>query len=235
MAENQDGKHMNGQEKIRRAYWLVGHAGALYDGLVANSTISGRLGNRLMWGFDEEETWAWRHGATAGLDENFAGRLLEVPVGTGVLSLPLFSRMKRAEIQCVDYSDAMLERARARAAALGLSHVEFRQGDVGALPFADSAFDAVLSMNGFHVFPDKDRAFAETWRVLKPGGVFCGSVYIKQEFARTDWFVNHIYVRQGCFTPPFDTRASLKARLERWYTSVDIQYHHALATFVCRK
>lgn len=47
-------------------------------------------------------------------------------------------------------------------------------GDVGALPFADGAFDIVLSLNGFHAFPDKEVAYREVFRVLKPGGTFCG-------------------------------------------------------------
>ena len=37
---------------------------------------------------------------------------------------------------------------------------------------ADESFDIVVSMNGFHAFPDKQKAFGETWRVLKPGGTF---------------------------------------------------------------
>ena len=226
---------MSRQDEIGRAYWRVGSAGAVYDGLVTNSTIWGRLGSWLMWGFGAAVTREWRQAAMDGLGYDFSGRLLEVPVGTGVLTMPLYAGLKDAQIQCMDYSETMLERARERAAELKLSQVEFRQGDVGALPFADDTFDAVLSLNGFHVFPDKEKAFAETWRVLKPGGVFCGSVYIKEEFARTDWFVNHIYVRRGYFTPPFDTLASLQERLGKRYASAEVRSHHALATFICRK
>lgn len=51
---------------------------------------------------------------------------------------------------------------------MGLENVTFRQGDVGALPFDDASFDAVLSLNGFHAFPDKEAAYREVFRVLKP-------------------------------------------------------------------
>jgi ubiquinone/menaquinone biosynthesis C-methylase UbiE len=45
------------------------------------------------------------------------------------------------------------------------------QGDVGNLKFSNETFDIVLSMNGFHAFPDKEKAFSETARVIKKGGI----------------------------------------------------------------
>ncbi len=61
-------------------------------------------------------------------------------------------------------------RAQEKAERLGLKNVDFRQGDVGNMPFEDNSFDVVLSINGFHAFPDKDAAYRETFRVLKSGG-----------------------------------------------------------------
>ena len=49
-------------------------------------------------------------------------------------------------------------------------NVTFRQGDVGALSYADDTFDIVLSLNGFHAFPDKEAAYREVFRVLSPAG-----------------------------------------------------------------
>ena len=80
--------------------------------------------------------------------------------------------MPEAEITCLDYSPEMLERAKSRGE--GLAHVRFQQGDVGALPFGNSSFDIVLSLNGFHAFPDKEAAWREIFRVLRPGGVSTG-------------------------------------------------------------
>ena len=57
----------------------------------------------------------------------------------------------------------------------------------------------VLSLNGFHAFPDKEAAYRETCRVLKKGGVFCGRFCIAGEFARTDYFVKKMYVPKGFF------------------------------------
>ena len=61
------------------------------------------------------------------------------------------------------------------------------QGDVGKLPTENETFDMVLSMNGFHTFPDKDKAFQETWRVLKKDGTFIACFYIKEKSRVTDW------------------------------------------------
>lgn len=61
-------------------------------------------------------------------------------------------------------------------------------------------YDIVVSMNGFHVFPDKERAFRETWRVLKNGGTFTACFYIKEKSKITDWLVKNILSKKGWFT-----------------------------------
>ena len=128
-------------------------------------------------------------------------------------------------------NDAYLE----KADRLHLKNVTFRQGDVGALPYADDTFDIVLSLNGFHAFPDKEAAYREVFRVLRPGGTFCGCFYVKGEHKRTDWFVRHVYEKAGFFTPPYETVSSLKARLDGMYTDVDMGNLKSMAWFVYRK
>jgi arsenite methyltransferase len=70
----------------------------------------------------------------------------------------------------VDMTPAMLERARANAAAAGLDHVEFREGRLEALPVADASVDAVTSNCVINLVPDKEAVFREIARVLRPGG-----------------------------------------------------------------
>ena len=111
----------------------------------------------------------------------------------------------------------------------------FRQGDVGALPYADDTFDIVLSLNGFHVFPDKEAAYRELFRVLRPGGTFCGCFYVMGEHKRTDWFVRRVYEKTGFFTPPYETAFSLKKRLGKLYEAVTLGTVKSMAWFVCRK
>ena len=125
--------------------------------------------------------------------------------------------------------------AQEKADRLHLKNVTFRQGDVGELPYEDDTFDIVLALNGFHAFPDKEAAYREVFRVLRPGGTFCGCFYVRGEHKRTDWFVRHVYEKAGFFTPPYETFSSLKARLDGMYTDVDMGNLKSMAWFACRK
>ena len=184
---------------------------------------------------DRETNTRYLELAMSGIPEDFSGRLLEVPVGTGVLTMPVYKQLPRADITCLDYSSDMMAQAQRRAENLGLKHVRFQQGDVGKLPFDDGSFDLVLSLNGFHAFPDKETAFRETFRVLKPGGIFCGCFYIKGENRRTDWFIEHLYTPKGFFTPPYETADSLIKRLEELYETAELDTVESMACFTCRK
>ena len=128
-------------------------------------------------------------------------------------------------------NDAYLEKAE----RLHLKNVTFRQGDVGALPYEDDTFDIVLSLNGFHAFPDKEAAYREVFRGLRPGETFCGCFYVMGEHKRMDWFVRHVYEKAGFFTPPYETAFSLKNRLEKMYAAVTLGTVKSIAWFVCRK
>jgi arsenite methyltransferase len=70
----------------------------------------------------------------------------------------------------VDMTDAMLEKARGNAALVGATNAEFRKGYAEALPVADASADVVISNGVINLCPDKDAAYREVFRVLKPGG-----------------------------------------------------------------
>ena len=225
---------MERKEAIRSAYRLAGGS-SFYDGMITCTTLGGKAVCRMVWDMDKAECDAYLEKALAGIPENFSGRLLEVPVGTGILTMPLYRTLPRADITCLDHSPDMMGQARERAERLRLQNVTFQQGDVGALPYEDGTFDVVLSLNGFHAFLDKEAAYREVFRVLKPGGTFCGCFYVKGEHRRTDWFIRHIYERAGFFTPPYETVSGLKARLEGMYADVNIGNLKSIAWFDCRK
>ena len=221
--------------EIQASYKQLGGIGSVYDGIITRSTVLGKLMDSVIWGMDRERAAKWLNDTLSGIPEGFRGSLLEVPVGTGVLTMPLYRSLPEAKITCLDYSAEMMAHARKRADAMKLSNVAFVQGDVGALPFPDESFDLVLSLNGFHAFPDKDAAYRETCRVLKRGGTFCGCFYIRGGFGRTDWFVRHMYVPKGFFTPPFETKESLTSRLEALYRQVKVETLNAEGIFRCVK
>lgn len=154
-----------------------------------------------MWDMDKTGSDEYLERALSGIPEDFSGKLLEVPVGTGILTMPLYKTLPGAQVTCLDYSPDMMGQAREKAERLGLKNVSFRQGDVGSLPYEDGTFDAVLSLNGFHAFPDKEAAYRETFRVLKPSGVFCGCFYVRGECGRTDRLT--AVFRLACFARRF--------------------------------
>ena len=226
---------MTRKEQIKSAYKLTGSNAGFYDGMMTYSTLSGKTICRLIWNMNQEKNLRYIEQALSGVPEDFAGKLLEVPVGTGVLTMPVYKDLPDADITCLDYSADMMNAARKKAEAAGIKNITFRQGDVGALPFDDGSFDIVLSLNGFHAFPDKEAAYRETFRVLKPGGTFCGCFYIEGGCKRTDWFIRHLYVRKGFFTPPFETEDSLRKRLSDMYEKVNVTTVEGIGCFRCRK
>jgi arsenite methyltransferase len=90
----------------------------------------------------------------------------------------------------VDMTPAMAEKAQAAARSMGLANVEVRIGDALALPVEDESVDVVISNGVINLTPDKDRAFLEIARVLRPGGrLQLGDIVIDTELsekARSD-------------------------------------------------
>lgn len=70
----------------------------------------------------------------------------------------------------VDMTPAMVEKARANAAAGGYANVEFRLGEIENLPVPDASVDVIISNCVLNLSPHKNRVLAEAYRVLKPGG-----------------------------------------------------------------
>ncbi len=220
---------MDRQKRIEDSYRkAAGH----YDGMLGVSAWWSKLFCRLVWGFEDT---AYTVRLLSRLPDDFAGSLLDVPVGTALFTCEKYARMKDARITCLDYSEDMMAKARERFGAAGLKNIACVQGDVGKLPFGDESFDIVLSMNGFHAFPDKEAAFSETARVLKHGGSFLGCFYIREENKRTDFFIRRFYIPKGYFTPPFMTKNELFKKLHSLYGQAELFTVGSIACFRCVK
>jgi ubiquinone/menaquinone biosynthesis C-methylase UbiE len=72
----------------------------------------------------------------------------------------------------IDFTEAMITKARANAEKLGFKNVEFGQGDIEKMPVADNVADVIVSNCVLNLVPNKRNVFKEVMRVLKPGGHF---------------------------------------------------------------
>jgi SAM-dependent methyltransferase len=92
-------------------------------------------------------------------------RILDVGCGTGLLTARIHRELPQARVVGCDFSDGMLRHAAARTRA-----VAWTRGDAQRLPLRDASFDAIVSTEAFHWFPDQEGALAEFYRVVAPKG-----------------------------------------------------------------
>lgn len=95
--------------------------------------------------------------------------VLDVGCGTGVFAARIRAAVPGSRVWGLDLVSAMLTQGRARWRS-DPEHIAAVQGDSERLPFPAGAFDVVTCANSFHHYPHQDRAVAEMYRVLKPGG-----------------------------------------------------------------
>jgi SAM-dependent methyltransferase len=98
-------------------------------------------------------------------------RVLDLGSGAGTDSL-IAAQMVGPDghVTGIDMTSEMLAKARAAAAELGATNVDFVEGEAERLPFPDASFGVVVSNGVIDLIPDKDAVFAEVVRVLAPGG-----------------------------------------------------------------
>lgn len=192
-------------DKIQNAYESSKN---IYDDVLTQGNIFSKLYIKLFWNGTNDNDIAQK--VLSYIPNDFSGNLLDVPVGTAVFTEHKWIALKDVHIKCI-------------------------QGDVSNLKMNDESYDIVVSMNGFHAFPDKKKAFQETWRVLKPGGTFIGCFYIRGKSKRTDWLVNHILSKKGWFTPPFQTEEELRNILKEMYKQIDFHIDGSMVYFCCTK
>ncbi|SRR5712691_7068133 len=98
-------------------------------------------------------------------------RVADLGCGAGTDSLVAAQMVgPEGSVTGIDMTPEMLARARAAAGELGADNVEFLEGEIEHLPFADGSVDVVISNGVIDLVPDKDAVFAEIFRVLRPGG-----------------------------------------------------------------
>ena len=127
------------------------------------------------------------------LDLRAGMRVLDVAAGNGNATLAAARRW--CEVTSTDYVPTLLDSARRRAEANGYA-IDFQQADAENLPFADAAFDVVVSTFGVMFTPDQDKAASEMARVCRPGG----------RIGMANWtpesFIGQVFKTIGKYIPP---------------------------------
>lgn len=135
-------------------------------------------------------------------------RVLDVGCGTGQLAARIVREHPDIRVTGCDFSHGMLAHAAARRV-----RVHWVQADAGRLPFHAGAFDAIVSTEAFHWFPDQARALAEFHRLLAPGG----RVLIALVNTPSSGIASILHAGSRLLGEPFywPTSLEMRSRLER--------------------
>ncbi|MGB2867600.1 MAG: arsenite methyltransferase [Bacteroidota bacterium] len=122
----------------------------------------------------------------------------------------------------VDLTDAMIAKAKSNNEKLGYRNVEFRQGDIERLPVDSASVDVVISNCVLNLVPDKPKAFAEIFRVLKPGAHFAISdVVTTGALPESIKSAAELYV--GCVSGAIEKEEYLMLMKKTGFTNVEVK------------
>jgi arsenite methyltransferase len=167
-------------------------------------------------------------GLGCGLPTQFANIRegdLVVDLGSGAGNDAFVARHQAGEtgkVIGIDFTPAMIERARTNAEARGFENVEFRQGDIENIPVTSNKADVVVSNCVLNLVPNKHKVFSEIYRVLKPGGHFSISDIVLEGNLPEKWKqVAELYA--GCVSGAIQREEYLGIIIEAGFTKLTIQ------------
>jgi ubiquinone/menaquinone biosynthesis C-methylase UbiE len=128
----------------------------------------------------------------AALGETIRGSVLDVACGPGILSAAIAKSAR--DVTPFDLTPQMLKKAAQRCAEAGVGSVTFREGNAAELPFANEAFDAVVTRLSVHHFDRPARVISEIFRVLRPGGRFVVADVVSSEVVAESELQNAIEI-----------------------------------------
>ncbi len=122
----------------------------------------------------------------------------------------------------IDFTEAMIEKARANADKLGFNNVEFRQGDIENMPVTANKADVIISNCVLNLVPNKHKVFSEIYRVLKPGAHFSISDIVLEGELPEKWkSVAEMYA--GCVSGAIQKKEYLGIIEEAGFTNITVQ------------
>lgn len=128
----------------------------------------------------------------------------------------------RGKVIGIDFTEKMIELARANVEKLQFSNVEFRQGDIESMPVTSNKADVIVSNCVLNLVPNKHRVFGEVFRVLKPGGHFSISDIVLQGNLPAKWKqIAELYA--GCVAGAISKEEYLGIIKETGFTNITLQ------------
>lgn len=134
---------------------------------------------------------------------------------------------EKGKVIGVDFTDAMIAKARTNAEKLGLQNVEFRQGDIEDMPVTSNHADVIVSNCVLNLVPNKHKVISEIFRVLKPGGHFSISDIVLEGNLPEKWKeVAEFYA--GCVTGAIQKDEYLSIIKQAGFTNITLQKDKAI-------
>jgi len=129
---------------------------------------------------------------------------------------------EKGKVIGVDFTQAMIDKARENAEKLEYNNVEFRFGDIEKLPVTANKADVIISNCVLNLVPDKVKAFSEIYRVLKPGGhMSVSDVVLKGELPETLKLAAEMYA--GCVSGAIHTADYLNIIVDTGFANTKVQ------------
>lgn len=129
---------------------------------------------------------------------------------------------EKGKVIGVDFTEAMIAKARENAEKLGFNNVEFRQGDIDNLPVTSNKADVIVSNCVLNLVPNKHKVFSEIYRVLKPGAHFSISDIVLEGELEPRWReVAAMYA--GCISGAVQKKEYLGIIEEAGFDNITVQ------------
>jgi ubiquinone/menaquinone biosynthesis C-methylase UbiE len=129
---------------------------------------------------------------------------------------------EKGKVIGIDFTDKMIERARANVEKLEFNNVEFRQGDIESMPVTSNKADVIVSNCVLNLVPNKHKVFSEIYRVLKPGGHFSISDIVLEGSLPGKWKqVAELY--SGCVSGAIQKSDYLSIIQEAGFINITLQ------------
>ena len=134
---------------------------------------------------------------------------------------------EKGKVIGIDFTEAMIAKARANAEKLELNNVEFRQGDIDDMPVTSNKADVIVSNCVLNLVPNKHKVISEIFRVLKPGGHFSISDIVLEGALPAKWKeVAELYA--GCVSGAIQKQVYLEIIEEAGFKNISLQKDKAI-------